>query len=143
MWDWCIENTIHIPQQFTFLSPSAFLCAGCMFDSWVFTDILERARHYADLLFLALVRSAIVCSREQISICTLLHCFLYTAEIRIFLYLFVVRVIVRIKQNKALMIIVSPEYECWYQDFPCFLMKSLQCLSLVAAPLTQKSKTTA
>lgn len=134
MWDWCVENTIHTSQQFTFLCPSAFLRAGCMFDSWVFTEILQWAQCYAGLLFLALIRSAVVSSlRKRISICIPLHWFMYTAGICIFLYLFVVRVIV-----KALMIIISLEYECWYQDFPWFLVKSLQCPSQTTALLTQK-----
>jgi len=93
---------------------------------------------------LALARSAIVFTQRSKSLSApCFNCFLYTAEICICLCFFVVRATVRIKQSKALRITVSAEYECWYQGFPCLLMKSLQCLSPVAALLTQKSKTTA
>lgn len=144
MWDWCIENRIHISQQFTFLSPSAFLCAGCIVWFLGFhRDLIVGSTLCRPLVSCTTEKYHSFSSREQVVLCTLLHCFLYTAEICILVYLSVVRVIVRIKQNKALIIIVSPEDECWYQDFPCFLMKSFQCLSPVAAPLTQKSKTTA
>lgn len=137
-WGWYIDKTFHVFQQFIFLSCSAFLCAGCMFDPWVFTEILELAQHYGGLLFLAVVRSPVVFAEGRKSVSALIRCFLYMPKIHFFLWLFAV--IVRIKHKTSQVIVVPPEYECWYQDFSCFLVKSLQWFSLIAALLTQKSK---